>query len=100
MHRSNWHAANEIDDSEIDKFDVFCFVRRPIPRPMKDLHRRGKIVVFHVLGSWAQPDDGLRYATLQSARELFREKWCELPPSHSYQGIPQKPTAHKAKVLI
>ena len=82
--RRNWYGASEIDDADIEKFDVFCFVKRPVARLMKRLHRHGKIIVFDVLDSWAQPDDGLKCLTLQGARDLFRQKWAELPPIHSY----------------
>lgn len=76
--RTNWTATHAVDDKVIRDHEVFCFVKRPIPSLMRKLKARGKTVVFDVIDSWTQPEEGLKYTSVEKAKELFREKWKDL----------------------
>ena len=73
--RSNWHADQEVEERDIGRFDLFCVVKRPAAPVVERIRRRGKAVVFDVLDSWAQPDDGLTTVSLALSRELFAARW-------------------------
>lgn len=82
--RSTWHAAQHIEKSDIDRFDLFCFVKRPQPEVMARVREAGKPIVLDVIDSWAQPDDGLKHTDLASARRLFAAQWQALPPIDAF----------------
>lgn len=41
-------------------------------------------MVFDIVDSWAQPDDGLRYSDLSGARAFFSTVWGDWPKIHSF----------------
>ncbi|RMG18336.1 MAG: hypothetical protein D6731_02295 [Planctomycetota bacterium] len=73
--RHEWVAQQDLDAVELDRFDVACVVKRPHPLDVERLRARGLLVVYDVLDSWAQPDDGLRCTTRAAARDLFATRW-------------------------
>lgn len=77
--RSNWKA--EHDPKETDGWDVFCFVKHPRLELMRELKNQGKVVVYDVIDSWKQPEEGMRIQNADEARVLFQEKWIGLTTS-------------------
>lgn len=75
--RRNWAAIAEPGPRQWDSYDVFCFVKHPMPQLMADLRGLGKKVVFDVVDSWKQPEEGLN-SDAASAKVLFTEKWNRL----------------------
>lgn len=82
--RENWYANQEVDVDQIDDFDLFCFVKKPIPKLIEKIRARKKPVVFDVIDSWAQPTDNDKVTNAAEAQALFAEKWSELPRFDSY----------------
>lgn len=76
--RLNWSANHELPEHAIDSFDIFCFVKHPRPTVMRDLVERGKCVVYDVIDSWKQPEEGLSVKSVPDARILFEKKWKEI----------------------
>lgn len=77
--RLNWAAIPEPAPKIWDKFDVFCFVKHPVPELMKALKDRGKKVVLDVVDGWRQPEEDRECSDAETARRLFSEKWAGLP---------------------
>ncbi len=73
--RTNWTERRDYERLDLDAYDVFCFVKFPLPSLIRALHRRGKIVVLDVLDSWLQPEEGLLCANVGDARKLYEKKW-------------------------
>lgn len=73
--RANWRAVNQPSDDDIAACDLLCVVKKPDPHVIARARRLGKAVVFDIVDSWAQPDDGLRCKGLEDARALFRPLW-------------------------
>ena len=38
----------------------------------------GKPIVFDIVDSWAQPEDGMKYTDANQARKLFSRTWQEI----------------------
>jgi hypothetical protein len=76
--RSNWKVAQDLTSQEINSFDVFCFVKRVDQDLLKVLKKRKKIVVFDIVDSWAQPDDGINFDNYDKVIQLFRGKWSKI----------------------
>lgn len=76
--RTNWVALNEPSKADIAACDVLCVVKKPDPRVLEAARRLDKVVVFDIVDSWAQPDDGLRCTSLASARALFQRAWAAI----------------------
>jgi hypothetical protein len=83
--RDHWEAINHtrFSNKDIDRFDVFCFVKRPIPGLMEKLIRKRKVVVFDIVDSWGQPADSLGIESISQAQKYFQERW-EKWPVHSF----------------
>lgn len=73
--RSNWTALNKPSDEDLEKADVVCLVKRPDPRVIERARRMGKALVFDIVNSWAQPEDGMKYTDTVKAREFFSKVW-------------------------
>lgn len=73
--RSNWRAVNHPTDGDIAACDLVCVVKKPDPQVLACARRLGKPVVFDIVDSWAQPEDGLRCTGLEAARALFQQAW-------------------------
>ncbi|MCB1886620.1 MAG: hypothetical protein KDH20_03335 [Rhodocyclaceae bacterium] len=73
--RSNWVALNKPTDDDLERADVVCLVKRPDPRVIERARRMGKALVFDIVDSWSQPDDGLKYTDVAKAREFFASAW-------------------------
>ena len=76
--RSNWKATLVPSSADLDRFEVFCFVKHPIQSLINQLRSKGKVVIYDVNDSWAQPADGLIYTSVEQAREYFGRKWQSL----------------------
>jgi len=73
--RTNWRAVRQPTAGDIAACDLVCVVKKPDPQVLERARRLGKAIVFDIVDSWAQPDDGLRCAGLEEARALFRSAW-------------------------
>lgn len=76
--RTNWAAKHDLSSEDEARFDAFVFVKHPNAKVMKKLRTAGKLVLYDVIDSWAQPADGLTHTSVSQARELFRRKWAGL----------------------
>jgi hypothetical protein len=77
--RRGWEARQTLGRRDWHEFDIFVFVKRPDIDVMKRLHALGKLVVYDVIDSWKQPEEGLRVHTPAEARALFAQKWRGMP---------------------
>lgn len=75
MMRLNWQAINKPSNSDLENADLICCVKRPDYKIIDRAKKMGKPIVFDIVDSWAQPDDGLKYTDLQKARSLFEQIW-------------------------
>lgn len=73
--RTNWEAINKPSNDDVKRFDLFCFVKKPDPKIIERVRKTGNPIVFDIVDSWAQPEDGLKYRDAHSARELFGPLW-------------------------
>lgn len=73
--RSNWTAINQPIDNDLEQADLVCLVKKPDPRVVELARQKGKVIVFDIVDSWAQPEDGLKYTDAGKARELFAPAW-------------------------
>ena len=73
--RSNWVAANRPTPAEIAACDLLCVVKKPDGQVLEQARRIGKPIVYDVVDSWAQPEDGVTHTNLAMARELFGRAW-------------------------
>ncbi len=73
--RSNWIAINKPSDKDIEQCDLVCIVKKPDPKTIERARKMGKPIVFDIVDSWAQPEDGLKYTDAGQARELFSRAW-------------------------
>lgn len=73
--RSNWTAINQPTDKDLHQADLVCLVKKPDPRVIDRVRQMGKPLVFDIVDSWAQPDDGLKYTDASKAHELFAPAW-------------------------
>lgn len=73
--RSNWTALNKPSDEDLERADLICVVKKPDSRVIERARRMGKALVFDIVDSWAQPDDGLKYTDVAKAREFFSKAW-------------------------
>lgn len=78
MMRANWEAINSPVDDDLERFDLFCFIKKPDFKLIRKLKKLKKPYVFDIVDSWAQPADGLKYTDQSGARELFAESWKEV----------------------
>lgn len=73
--RSNWTAINQPTDKDLEQADLICLVKKPDPRIIARARQMGKPLVFDIVDSWAQPDDGLKCNDASNARDLFAPAW-------------------------
>ena len=73
--RTNWEAINEPSEDDLKRFDLFCFVKKPDLGIIERVRKTGKPIVFDIVDSWAQPEDGLEHRDIHSARKLFGSLW-------------------------
>jgi hypothetical protein len=73
--RSNWTAINKPTDKDLEQSDLICLVKKPDHSIIERARQMGKPIVFDIVDSWAQPEDGLRYTNAEKARELFSRAW-------------------------
>lgn len=76
--RDNWQAVNKPSDGDLEQCDLLCVVKKHDPKLIQRARRMGKPVVFDIVDSWAQPDDGVKYTDKGMARELFGSAWREI----------------------
>jgi hypothetical protein len=76
--RSYWTAINRPDKEDIEKFDIFCFIKKPNLKILDLVKSKNKIAVLDVVDSWAQPGDDLNIFNKDDAADLFRKKWKNL----------------------
>lgn len=76
--RTNWEAINKPSDSDIENFDIFCFVKKPDFKLLQRIRKSGKVIIFDIVDSWAQPQDGITHKDLDSARALFSTYWNDI----------------------
>lgn len=76
--RPYWTAINKPDKKDIDKFDIFCFIKKPNLKILDLVKSNNKIAVLDVVDSWAQPGDDLNIFNKDDAADLFRKKWKNL----------------------
>lgn len=76
--RANWVARNQPTDDEIAACDVLCVVKKPVGEVLDRARQLGKAIVYDIVDSWAQPEDGLRHTDVAAARELFGPVWSAL----------------------
>ena len=82
--RRNWKATHKVTEEDLADFDIFCFVKRTNPDLQEHLLANGKVLVFDVVDTWAQPDDHAKASNAREARDLFEKKWRGLPPFHAH----------------
>lgn len=79
--RAAWvaRATQDLDPRDIDRHDLFCFVKRFDRGLATRLRSGGKVVLYDVVDPWKQPEDGDRYKTLPEIVGFFRQLWRDLP---------------------
>ena len=73
--RSNWKAINKPTESDVAKCDILCVVKKPDLNIIDLARKMGKIIVYDIVDSWAQPDDGQKYTNKELARDFFARAW-------------------------
>ena len=73
--RTNWRAVNHPRKDDLAGCDVLCIVKKPDTQVTRLARAMGKVIVFDIVDSWAQPEDGLSCANLEDARALFGKAW-------------------------
>lgn len=73
--RSNWVAKNKPSDEDLASCDLLCVVKKPVAEVIDRARALGKPIVYDIVDSWAQPEDGLKHTSLAAARELFGPAW-------------------------
>lgn len=73
--RGNWRAINKPSDDDLARADLICLVKKPDPRVIECARQMKKPVVFDIVDSWAQPEDGLHCIDVDKARQLFSRAW-------------------------
>lgn len=76
--RTNWTALNRPADADIAACDLLCVVKKPDARVIEQARKIGKPIVYDIVDSWAQPEDGITYTNSAMARELFGRAWRSL----------------------
>jgi hypothetical protein len=76
--RNNWKAANKPSDEDLEQSDLICIVKKPDPHVIKRARQMGKSIVFDIVDSWPQPEDGMKCADANQARKLFSPSWQEI----------------------
>lgn len=73
--RDNWKARNKPSNNELEACDILCVVKKPDLKLIEKARRLGKIVIYDIVDSWAQPKDDEKYQTKQAAIDLFSKMW-------------------------
>lgn len=73
--RSNWRAINKPTTQDLRDSDLICFVKKPDSRVLDKARKYGKPIVFDIVDSWAQPDDGNSYRDILAAKGFFAQAW-------------------------
>ena len=73
--RSNWSAISRPGEQDLEDCDLLCIVKKPDAKLVELARRKGKPIVYDIVDSWAQPEDGVTHTDLESARELFGRAW-------------------------
>jgi hypothetical protein len=73
--RTNWKAVHAPSEQDIAQSDVVCVVKKPDARVLQAARRLRKPVVYDIVDSWAQPEDGLKYTDRLQAKSLFSAAW-------------------------
>lgn len=75
---NGWEAINKPTMDDIERFDLFCIVKKPDLKFIKRLKNAKKPIVFDIVDSWAQPIDGLKYTDLVLVQSFFRRKFNDI----------------------
>ena len=73
--RSNWQAVIHPDADDLERFDLFCFIKKPDFKFLELVRRTGKPIVLDIVDGWKQPRDGFIYRNVPAARRLFKRLW-------------------------
>ena len=73
--RSNWVAKNKPTKYDIENCDILCVVKKVDYKLINEAKKMGKIVIYDIIDSWAQPEDGLKYTTRKMAQDFFAQEW-------------------------
>jgi hypothetical protein len=76
--RSNWVATSQPSDEDIEQADLICLVKKPDIHVIERARQMRKPLVFDIIDSWAQPEDGLKCHNTHEARELFLPVWRQI----------------------
>ncbi len=76
--RSNWNAVNKPSVTDLEQCDLLCIVKKPDRKVISLARRMNKPIVFDIVDSWAQPEDGLLCPDKGKARELFAQGWRDI----------------------
>lgn len=76
--RTNWEAIAKPTAGDLDRFDMFCFTKRPDLNLVEKVRATGKPVILDIVDGWAQPEDGIKCADISAARELFSGLWSKV----------------------
>lgn len=84
--RSNWAAKRirNVTDEDLERFDVFTFVKKPDAGLLERVLSHGKLAVHDVVDWWRQPRDHRRVHNPAQARQLFNRRWSKLPAFHGH----------------
>ncbi len=73
--RSNWQAVIHPGADDLERFDLFCFIKRPDSKFLELVRRTEKPIVLDIVDGWKQPRDGFIYRDVSAARRLFKRLW-------------------------
>ncbi len=68
-------AISGLSPEEIKDYDLICVTKKPDLKLIDYCHGLRKPLVFDIVDSWAQPDDGVKCNGIVDARALFQPKW-------------------------
>lgn len=73
--RSNWKAINKPSEDDLRNSDLICFVKKIDIQIINLARKMGKPLVFDIVDSWAQPEDGFSCTNIRKAKDFFSRAW-------------------------
>jgi hypothetical protein len=79
--RSGWRSIpyTRLRPADLDKYHIFCLVKRFKPDVAHEIRLHGKLVVYDTVDPWKQPDDGLVHTTPEAVLAYFRSFFKDMP---------------------
>ncbi len=73
--RRNWISTLNLDEININQFDIFVFVKHVRLDWLDRLKAEKKILVYDIVDGWKQPEDDQRLKNISEIKKFFKNKW-------------------------